>query len=324
MDTPKGEDERAICDLIERDIQAYLAKDLGTLRELYLPSDRLVSIMQIASSGLIRSWGYEAFIDTLTAGLAVEDTPSSARVLRRNLRVRVDGDMAWASFDQAISASNDPTDPPGFSHNIRVFERHRGHWLIAFHGVFEPAAEGVVAPMIEVDAKARVLSMNAAAASRIGAFAALAVSHGTLRAVRPKWDEALRAAIARAADLANYSTLHDQVGRGHRPEFPVILGEDDEGALLVCIVTVTDFSVQVSFENTAALGRRLDMARVVYGLSEAQAAVAREISDGHDLAAVSERLGISQNTARTHLRRMFDKTGARSQTALLRMILSLG
>ncbi len=30
------------------------------------------------------------------------------------------------------------------------------------------------------------------------------------------------------------------------------------------------------------------------------------------------------NAARTHLRRMFDKTGVRSQPALLRVVLSLG
>ena len=64
------------------------------------------------------------------------------------------------------------------------------------------------------------------------------------------------------------------------------------------------------------------MARVIYGLSPAQSRLAQEIADGHDLAEASANMGI--NTARTHLRRMFDKTGTHSQTGLLRMILSLG
>jgi len=320
-------DDQDVADIlavIEADVQAYLAKDFDALAANFLPEDRLVSIMQIASSGLIRSWGFDGLMATMRAGLAVEGKQSNAVVTRTNERVTVRGDMAWAFFDQTISNSDDPTDPPGFSHNVRVFERHNGRWLIAFHGVFEPTSEGVSAPMIEVDRDGRVLTMNAAAEDRIGPFPGLTVSHGKLRASRPDWDKALQAAIGRAADLSTYSVLHNEVGRGQRPEFPVVLGEDDEGGLLVCLVSVTDFSVTVSFENAAAFGRRLQMARMVYGLSEAQVEVATEIADGHDLAGVADRLGITVNTARTHLRRMFDKTGVRSQTALMRVILSLG
>ncbi|WP_164721665.1 helix-turn-helix transcriptional regulator [Silicimonas algicola] len=47
------------------------------------------------------------------------------------------------------------------------------------------------------------------------------------------------------------------------------------------------------------------------------------IIDGCDLASTSERLEVSINTVRTQLQRIFDKTGARSQSGLIRTLLSV-
>ena len=114
------------------------------------------------------------------------------------------------------------------------------------------------------------------------------------------------------------------MGRGQHVVFPVVLGEDETGASNVCLVEVTDFSVWVTFGQHEAVARRLRVAKAAFGLSDGQLAVAELIADGKDLASAAAALGITVNTARTHLRRMFDKTGVRSQTALLRVILSLG
>jgi hypothetical protein len=43
---------------------------------------------------------------------------------------------------------------------------------------------------------------------------------------------------------------------------------------------------------------------------------------GDDLAAASEALGVSVNALRTHLQRMFDKTGTRGRATLVRALLS--
>ncbi len=317
------EDQAAVLDVIERDLDAYLSKDAETLRTLYIQEDRLVSIMQIASAGLIRCWGFEAFMDLMERAWTADETPSRSGISRSDVSITVKGDMAWAFFNQNILNSEDPTDPPAFSHNVRVFERTEGQWRIAFHGVFEPSIAAITAPRIDVDRNASVLGMNASAKERIKDFPGLTVSQNVLRAVKPSWDKTLRSAIERAGELSTYSVLHKELGRNAAPEFPVVLGEDDEGALLVCLVRVTDFSVSVTFDDTEAVARRLRMAKVVYGLSDAQATLAAEIADGHDLAEAAVRMGITINTARTHLRRMFDKTGTRSQTGLLRMILSL-
>lgn len=66
------------------------------------------------------------------------------------------------------------------------------------------------------------------------------------------------------------------------------------------------------------------MAQAVYGLSDGQARLARQIADGKGAKEAAEALGISVNTARTHLSRLYDKTEAHAQTALVRLLLSVG
>lgn len=56
--------------------------------------------------------------------------------------------------------------------------------------------------------------------------------------------------------------------------------------------------------------------RRAYGLTERETEIALLISKGLGLPEASERLGIGLTTARTHLGRLFDKTGTRSQLAL--------
>ena len=82
--------------------------------------------------------------------------------------------------------------------------------------------------------------------------------------------------------------------------------------------------IVVSFDDGHQTDQRLAAAAVVYGLSPGQLRLAKLVVDGHDLADAARELGISVNTARTHLQRIFDKTGVRSQPALVRVLLSAG
>lgn len=55
----------------------------------------------------------------------------------------------------------------------------------------------------------------------------------------------------------------------------------------------------------------------LYELTRSEARVLREIIAGQGLVAASAKLRISEATARTHLRHIFDKTGTKRQTELL-------
>lgn len=60
-----------------------------------------------------------------------------------------------------------------------------------------------------------------------------------------------------------------------------------------------------------------------FGLTRAEAALSLEIMKGDGRAAAAARCGISVNTARTHLTRIFEKTGVNRQAELIRVIMDI-
>lgn len=62
--------------------------------------------------------------------------------------------------------------------------------------------------------------------------------------------------------------------------------------------------------------------RTAYNLTKSEARVAKLLAEGKTLAQVCETLGISQNTARTHLKRVYTKTNTNRQSSLVKLILS--
>jgi DNA-binding CsgD family transcriptional regulator len=60
---------------------------------------------------------------------------------------------------------------------------------------------------------------------------------------------------------------------------------------------------------------------VTYGCTPREAALAHTLAQGRTLAEAAGALGISVHTARTHLKRVFRKTGTRRQAELLRLVL---
>jgi len=60
--------------------------------------------------------------------------------------------------------------------------------------------------------------------------------------------------------------------------------------------------------------------RDLYGLTSAEAGVAELLLEGHRAEEIADRLSVTLNTARTHVRRILEKCGARGQADLLRML----
>jgi DNA-binding CsgD family transcriptional regulator len=58
-----------------------------------------------------------------------------------------------------------------------------------------------------------------------------------------------------------------------------------------------------------------------FGLTSAEAAFAAEILKGDGRRAAARRCGIAEETAKTHLSRIFEKTGAHRQAELVRLLL---
>ena len=66
--------------------------------------------------------------------------------------------------------------------------------------------------------------------------------------------------------------------------------------------------------------RRVDEARVGFGLTVAEGRLLETLFEGCSVPQAASRLGVARSTARTHLQRIFDKTGARRQGDLLRIV----
>lgn len=320
-ETRLDSDAAAIEAVIEADVRSYLAKDREGWSNQWVQSDDMISIMEC--SGLLKHFGYASFEAGIFQAMAREDGPSKAKASRDGLRVHVHGDIAWAYFDQTIEHSDDPMDPPAYSHNIRILERRDDQWRIIFHGVWAPHVSMLARPLIEVDEDSRVLWKNGAAEERLSAFEGLKISHDRLRGARREWDRALRETIGRAAKLKGFAAINAARGRSDEPiRYPVVLGEDEEARLIICWVEIADYKIYVSFADTETMDRRVEVAGMMLGLSDAQTRLAREIADGNDLKTAAKHMGITPNSARTHLKRMFAKTNVTSQTALIRLILA--
>jgi DNA-binding CsgD family transcriptional regulator len=68
---------------------------------------------------------------------------------------------------------------------------------------------------------------------------------------------------------------------------------------------------------------RATVLRSLFHLTPAESRIADGLLEGFEVAEVAERLGITQQTARFHVKRVLAKTGARRQSDLLRIMLTL-
>ncbi|MDJ0945176.1 MAG: helix-turn-helix transcriptional regulator [Kiloniellales bacterium] len=67
-------------------------------------------------------------------------------------------------------------------------------------------------------------------------------------------------------------------------------------------------------------GHSVDFLKRYYDLTPAEARLAKLIAEGERLDGIAERLGISVHTARTHLKRVFEKTGVERQAELVQLM----
>ena len=73
-------------------------------------------------------------------------------------------------------------------------------------------------------------------------------------------------------------------------------------------------------KSRSDLSLRTNVAAKLYDLTQAESRVLEILLSGSTIGRVATRLGISEATVKTHLQHIFDKTGARRQVDLLRLI----
>jgi DNA-binding CsgD family transcriptional regulator len=235
-----------------------------------------------------------------------------------NLTLRISGDMAWASYEQ----HHPQTGFPGFrgsglTHELRVLERHEGRWRIAVLGHMGNNGFHDGAAMLELAADGGVRWASPQAVERLADDDDLAIRNGKLRVRNAAGQRRLIAALAWAANV-------DSGYNPQRGSMPIILEAGEGLPTRVWWVVVDAGTIYFLMDEQAMTTERLDIAAAIFGLSAAQRRLAGLIAEGQSLPDAARLMAISPNTAKTHLQRIYDKTGVHTQPALVRVLLSIG
>ena len=321
----RGMDEEAekaaIMAVLRAETDAYMRRDFPALAQhwVHSPQARLMTAFASLGERVIEGWDAIAERYQSVMGRFSQPYDTADRLRWEKVNIVLGTDMAWVSYDQVGSDSGDDFEMSGLQQELKIFHRIDGAWKIGCLVLMQRTVEHVTCPLIEVDADGRVVWMNRQAEVRMRDHPGLVLAAGRLRARLRDRDAGLRDALGWAFRELK---VHVPPRLASRQARAVPLGEDDDAVPLFCWVFLEDGKALVSFDDVETVARRIDLAADIYDLSPAQVRLARLIVDGRDLAAASETLGVSVNTLRTHLQRMFDRTGVRSQAALVRVLLS--
>lgn len=319
--TDKDGDAAAIAACIRAETVAFAAGDYDRWADCFVQEARTCSVNQSTEIGINVHRGWEALSDQMRRTMAQGANCKIRHFTNEDMSIQRAGPLAWVVYEQVLDHGDGSIDR---TFETRILEKADGTWRIVYAAFF--ARKPVVAErgQLALNATGHVIGGDAEARAALLNHPALTVSAGRLRANRPIWDKPLQAAIRRAGELHSYFVQQSFASRHGGPlRIPVILGEDDSGQSVICLLSVRDGVTHLETDTRAMAERHLAAARAVFGLSDGQARLAERIIAGEGPTEAAGNLGISANTARTHLARIYEKTGVNSQTALVRLILSI-
>lgn len=311
----------AIRRVLETDIESYLARDRDTWLTCWVDDSRFRSIMECGTMQIARS--FDEFRRNVFDAMDTEPDPVEAEVRFDRLEIQVSENLAWATYEEIVKGASNPRVTTSHSHNFRLLEHKDGAWRILFHGCWAESFRDTEDPALEVALDGRVIWMNDAAKMALRTFNGLVISNGKLRASKPSWSSELQDAITGAHNLTAFGNYNRaKTAGGGEVKYPVVLGENEDGGLMLCWVKVADARVYILFGPSSDLSKQIDVVQAIFALSKAQTDMVRLIAEGMELSEAADALGVTKNTARTHLRRVYEKTGVNSQIELLRLVVS--
>ncbi|HEY1606841.1 MAG TPA: helix-turn-helix transcriptional regulator [Allosphingosinicella sp.] len=177
------------------------------------------------------------------------------------------------------------------------------------------------APVLVVGADLKIVHANRAGRMLIGRGGALRLRGGTLTTTDRGTHHALDAAIR---DATGDITALGRKGFG----IPLKDVDGDVGALHVLPLRPDHpggrrHAAIFVARACAAPSPAKSVVEALFGLTPAETAVFQQVAGGHDVPRAAARLGIAPSTVRTHLLRVYDKTGVRRQADLVRLSTSL-
>jgi DNA-binding CsgD family transcriptional regulator len=188
--------------------------------------------------------------------------------------------------------------------------------------------DGLEQGFLLVDAEARLLFVNRVARALLDARAGLRLEGGALSASNADEARTLRGLIASCAVEASAGTgaggdIELRRGTGRLPLDVLVTPIQPETAMASIPWTFPQRAVAIVLvsDPETEMQARVESLRDRFGFTPAEATFALEIIKGDGRQATADRLGITVGTARSHLSKIFDKTGVRHQAELVRLLL---
>ncbi|MBX3580049.1 MAG: hypothetical protein KF723_22835 [Rhizobiaceae bacterium] len=174
-----------------------------------------------------------------------------------------------------------------------------------------------------IDAHGRVIGMNSACEKLLAARDGIMLRDGRLRAQRAADDRTLQIAMARTLDASRNAFLESSIAVGIGRAAPASALSVQLRALYRSGPTPPAHPAAMAYITDPDTDRTPSEQTLtsLFGLSRQEARLAARLTGGEDLADAAVQMGISKNTARNHLHRIFEKTGATSQSSLMRLVL---
>jgi DNA-binding CsgD family transcriptional regulator/PAS domain-containing protein len=190
---------------------------------------------------------------------------------------------------------------------------------------FGTVLDRIGTPIVITDGQLRLLHANDAARRLLDARDPIAVNGQQLATNQPTVTQALALAVAQAAE--------DEAQIGRRGLAIPLSGKEGvprvlhvlplrSGALRAGLVNQAAAAIFVS-TTLPSLADSGALAAQLFGLSAGEVRVFDLIAEGLTPSEAADRLGIGISTVRTHLLHIFDKTGTRRQSDLVRLAASL-
>jgi DNA-binding CsgD family transcriptional regulator len=253
------------------------------------------------------------------AGFAAPSPSYAFEVKWENVAIRVVGDSAWVTGNLRYPRNGGPfldkRGPGSFTHQLRILEKHQGAWKIVLFSVLVPfdQSDGT---MLRLDPAGRIIWESEDAQEALENDPDLVVRAGCLRIRSRSADQKLQSAIRWAGGA-------DGRLMALRGSVPIVMDAGEGLPTKLWWLVADSGMILFLFGNRHLSEDRLAIAASVFGLSPAQLGIATKVVEGASLVEIAEGTGISVNTVRTQLKRMFEKVGVHSQPALVRVLLSV-
>ncbi|MDM7923977.1 MAG: helix-turn-helix transcriptional regulator [Pyrinomonadaceae bacterium] len=186
--------------------------------------------------------------------------------------------------------------------------------------------DGLHQPLIVTDQKARVVVKNDAAEAYFGVDGILTLERdGSLGCSTPRYGHELRALISAAFGPSGAKGM----------AFGGVMGMLTKSSNRPVSVMVSPFSERYGISGgskrfallmiadpTGRIPTLQEDLRMIYDLTKKEAEIAILLAEGKTISEISDALGTSLNTVRTHVKHVFGKVGTNRQASLVRYVLS--